>query len=207
MRPRLALFAALVMVFELAFGAQASAGGRDWAALAAAIGNKPQLFERLSPDDQQAVLNFVRAGKVYVSLTKTPAAPPAVQQAASVDPSGDSVNSGWLCGDYTARIWKQNGYGNTEWTVWERIWWYCDGTLVTAHGPSWGGSADFGWYYQGVVAQSETGGDGQFYYRMWTKHKTCWSCGLWYEDVDYPAIEIVVYGDGSYTWSTSCDMC
>lgn len=201
---RFSALAILLVIIQAMFATPAAADpGRGLDALAQSVSADGTLFDRLTAHQQAELLAYVRAGTVHVTTTGFGPADGSVVAAQA----GASTSSGWLCGDRTVTMWKQDGNGNTRWSVWQRIWWYCDGTVVTAHGPSWGGSANYGWYYQGVVAQSETGGDGFWYYRLWTKHKTCWSCGTWFEDVDYPAIEMVVYGDGGITWSTTCDMC
>jgi hypothetical protein len=108
-------------------------------------------------------------------------------------------------GCWWAQVWRsgKNLFGSTLWKYFQRIEWCSNGSYITSKTRiRWGETYFPGWSFKGHIGSTTGGGVGYTYYRARTQGHFClisyFSC---VQDA-YPWIDMTVYRNGTYSWST-----
>ncbi len=149
----------------------------------------------LGASDQALLARGLRA--VTVTVTVTPTSPQSQRAQGSSGGKLAAPLAGFCPDAYGLTYTMTNIFGMVLWKYNLDVTWCWDGTNVTSHSfnryPS---EVALFWQFVSHIGLTETGGDGQSYYQVWTQgfFQLCFPyCGV--QSV-YPWIRITVYGAG-----------
>jgi hypothetical protein len=150
--------------------------------------NVDELWATLTPEEQAAVLEYLKVKNTVTSVSKND------------DPSSGVLSGG--CMVYQIERSGLNSLGDKLWSYFQKINWCYDGSKITSKTRlRWGEVYYPGWQFAGHIGNLEQGGVNQWSYRAWTQgeFKLCLGGDIGCVQYKYPWIDMTVYGDGSYT--------
>jgi hypothetical protein len=117
----------------------------------------------------------------------------------------DSSSTAALAACWWAQVrrYGKNLLGMTLWSYYQRIEWCSNGSWITSHTRiRWGEVSMPGWSFKGHIGSTTGGGNGSTFYRARTQGHFCliqyFSC----VQNAYPWIDMTVYRNGTYSYST-----
>lgn len=192
---RLALFLALAAALALVAGFNVDGVAAERDPCAAFKKEPPASYSHPKARECLETVEVVAGG------TEVPDAEPTgdVQIAAIIPPPG-----GGSCKALT--VWRggKNALGQFLWKYFQKIEWCYNGSYITAKTRlRWGEVYFPGWEFKGHIGNYESGGVGYWSYRAWTQGKFS-LCPLSLGCIQhvYPWIDMTVYANGNYTWTT-----
>ena len=116
--------------------------------------------------------------------------------------SGDTVAAA-ACRYVTVSRWAENVFGSTLWKYFQRIDWCYNGSSVTSVSRRrWGETYWPGWSFKGHTGNQTSGGVGWTGYQAWTQGHFCLASYFDCVQDRYPWIDITVWRNGTYNYST-----
>jgi len=149
--------------------------------------NNEKFFEKLSPEEQSAVMKAMKVDKIIINRTE-----------------GEVSINGNICNSPRIEVRAYNWLGMSLWTYIQQISRCYDGSILTEASRTRSGAAFVPyWQFAEHIDSTESAGAGQSSYRAYTQGKfTNCLYGVCTGDERYPYIDMIVYGNGNF-WSNS----
>lgn len=139
--------------------------------------------DRLTPDELKAAIDKLSSVNIYSRVVDE-----------TTTRGSNSV---------TIEVYSVALSGQKLWSYYQRIdWSYSGGQITSVTRYRWGTVYQVFWSFEGHIGNTESGGVGQSYYQAWTQGKFVLNIGGWVVQTQYPWIDMTVYGNGNYTWTS-----